>query len=90
MRAKLTILCFTTLVSACATLEQPPRASLVPARFGVETNEPIVLTMSQRARAYCVDTQMLVCESESGGRLGPFRCICPIDSSGAVLDARHD
>ena len=90
MRAKLTILCFATLVPACVTLEQPPRASLVPTKFGVETNEPIVLTMSQRARAYCIDAQMLVCESESGGRLGPFRCVCPIDSSVDVLDARHD
>lgn len=90
MRAKWMSLCFTTLVPACATLEQPPRANLVPAGFGVETNNPITLTLSQRARAYCVEAQMLVCESESGGRLGPFRCTCPIDASGDVLDARHE
>jgi hypothetical protein len=65
-------------------------AILVPAKFGVETNTPITLTMSQRERAYCVDAQMLVCESETGGRLGPFRCICAIDAGGAGLDARHD
>ena len=76
MRAKWTVWCFTMLASACATLERQTPAYLVPGGFGVETNAPILLTISQQARAYCVDGQPLLCESE-GGRLGPFRCVCP-------------
>ena len=81
MNAKWTILCVAAVTSACASLGQHQRALLVPDGFGVETNRPITLTISQRERAYCIDAQPLVCESESG-RLGPFRCVCPLALTG--------
>jgi hypothetical protein len=89
MRAKWTVLCLTTLMSACATHAEQTRAHFIPGGLGVETNRPILLTTSQQTRAYCVDAQVLVCESESGGRLGPFRCVCPIESVGREAKLQH-
>jgi hypothetical protein len=90
MSAKWTILCFTALVSACATVEQQTPARLVTGGIGLETNRLSVLTTNQRTRAYCVDAQLLLCESETGGRFGPFRCVCPTESVGGEPRLQHD
>jgi len=71
---RLAILLSASVATGCAMADR--RSSIVPVTgFGLETGKPILLTAEQRARAYCIGGEILVCESTIG-RLDRFRCVC--------------
>jgi hypothetical protein len=71
---KTAALLFACVATGCVMANDQSSVALVSG-FGLETGKPILLTAEERARAYCIEGEILVCRSAIG-RLDRFQCVC--------------